>query len=149
MGIPMAKADEEFVEWATYLNGMARLCAEETVYRAELCGCDRNTMIRAVISRLTETMAETTVTDRLAELAELKSGWDSYGGAPPDPLALRMARIITTCTPSINPSGDGCVLLRWHTDGIEMELWLEPGMNRSVIFTCDWQMAEKPLTEGN
>jgi len=74
--------------------------------------------------------------DRLTELAALQPGWDSYGGAPPDPMALRMAGIITTSAPSINPSGDGAVLLRWHVDGLEIELWLEPGRSRSVIFTA-------------
>ena len=74
-------------------------------------------------------------TDRLAELAALEPGWDSYGGRPPDPLALLMARIITTCPPTISPSGDGAVLLRWHEVGVEIELWLEPGMSPEVIFT--------------
>lgn len=44
--------DDEFVARVTYLNDMARRCAEETVYRADLCGEDRNTVLRGVISRL-------------------------------------------------------------------------------------------------
>lgn len=75
-----------------------------------------------------------TVDDRLADLANLQPGWDSYGGKRLDPMALYMARVIVTSTPTINPSGDGSVVLRWHADGVEIELWLEPGMSRSVIF---------------
>jgi hypothetical protein len=26
-------------------------------------------------------------------------------------------------------------LLRWHEHGVEIELWLEPGMSQEVIFT--------------
>ena len=87
------------------------------------------------------TMTETT--DRLAELAALEPGWDSYGGRPPDPLALRMARTITTRTPTINPSGDGAVLLRWHGDDIEIELWLEPGMTQEIIFVPHYWVQQK------
>ena len=95
------------------------------------------------------TMTETT--DRLAELAALEPGWDSYGGRPPDPLALRMARTITTSAPTISPSGDGAVLLRWHEAGVEIELWLEPGMSLHVIFVPtntarlqEWPMPDAP-----
>lgn len=44
--------DEAFADRVTNLNNIARRCAEETVYRAELCGDDRNAVLRAVIGRL-------------------------------------------------------------------------------------------------
>ncbi len=49
--------DEDFAEHVTRLNDMARRCAEETVYRAELCGEDRNTVLRAVIGRLKDAIS--------------------------------------------------------------------------------------------
>lgn len=48
--------DDEFADRVTNLNEMARRCAEETVYRAELCGDDRNTVLRAVIARLKDAL---------------------------------------------------------------------------------------------
>ena len=78
---------------------------------------------------------ETTAAERLASLAELPDGWDSYGGRKPDQTALLIARTITSRVPSINPSGDGSVVLEWHEDGFDLEIWIEAGASHDRIFT--------------
>lgn len=45
-------SDEDFSARVTALNDIAKHCADETVYRAELTGEDRNTVLRAIIIRL-------------------------------------------------------------------------------------------------
>lgn len=49
--------EDAFLDRVTQLNNMAKLCAEETIYRAELYPADRNTILRAVISRLKDALS--------------------------------------------------------------------------------------------
>lgn len=52
-----ATEDGAFVDHAMQLNDMARLCAEAIIYRVELHHPDdRNTILRAVISRLQDAL---------------------------------------------------------------------------------------------
>jgi hypothetical protein len=49
--------DAEFVNHVTELNEISKLCAEETIYRADLRPEDRNTILRAVIRRLEDAIS--------------------------------------------------------------------------------------------
>ena len=78
--------------------------------------------------------------DRLAELATLKSNWDSYGGSAPSELALRVARcfvedIVGKWAPVMGetvrpyvivPLADGGVQIEWKTGGREIEVEIGP-----------------------
>jgi hypothetical protein len=72
---------------------------------------------------------------RLTDLYELQDGWDSYGGKKPDITALLIAQTMTSREPTINPSGDGSVLLEWHEDGFDLEVWISPSGLHERTFT--------------
>ena len=64
------------------------------------------------------------VSDRLSHLANLPQDWDSYGGSPMSPKAIRRAELILkealtiakeVPPPFIAPANDGTVVLEWKT----------------------------------
>ena len=79
--------------------------------------------------------------DRLKELADLPPDWDSYGGLPPSPAAIAMARRVAegvvgalarvgredAVPGAVSPLADGGVQLAWHGAGRLVEIDIDPG----------------------
>lgn len=77
---------------------------------------------------------------RLSELAELQPDWDSYGGLPPSPNALAMARRVAEAVAqaaaqiadedavprAVSPLADGGVQLAWQGMGCLVEIDIDP-----------------------
>jgi hypothetical protein len=67
---------------------------------------------------------------RLAELAQLKPNWDSYGGKPPTKEALAVAERLT-----FTPTSDGGILVELSVPDTWAELLITP---EGHIDDCSW-----------
>jgi hypothetical protein len=63
---------------------------------------------------------------RLESLADLKPGWDSYGGKAPTPEAIAAARVMIEWEPTATPLSGGGVQLEWHAGGYDIEIRIAP-----------------------
>ncbi len=70
-----------------------------------------------------------TVVAKLAELAQLKAGWNSYRAAPISPEAIQRALALLDATmsegtpaPSVVPLSTGGVQIEWHVAGFDLEV---------------------------
>lgn len=67
--------------------------------------------------------------EKIAALAALEEGWDSYGAAPVTQAALDVVRCI-----AVVPTVNGGVQVEWHANGWEVEIEVDPdGEVRSVM----------------
>lgn len=67
-----------------------------------------------------------------ASLEALQQGWDSYGGLPPAPAAIKAARSLALALhltdhlddlpPSVVPGAAGQVQMEWHASGMDLEV---------------------------
>ena len=87
-----------------------------------------------------ETLGEPSVLRRLAELSRLEEDWDSYGGLPPTPEALRAAkRLLTRILPrnglvpgrgadpgAVLPFPNGGVQIVWERNADELQVDVGP-----------------------
>ena len=87
-----------------------------------------------------ETLGEPPALRRLAELSQLEEDWDSYGGLPPTPEALRAAkRLLTRILPrngpvpgrgtdpdAVLPFPNGGVQIVWERDAEELQVDVGP-----------------------
>jgi len=78
---------------------------------------------------------------RLAELAELKTGWDSYGARAPSQQTVRDGIALLTLfvdlgvpQPHVSPTTIGGIQFEWDVRGLELELELLPDGRMLAIF---------------
>lgn len=86
------------------------------------------------------------------DLLSLPEDWDSYGAGPVDPQCITLAiglllEIMQTGTPIplVIPTVKGGFQLEWHTNGIDLEIEIEPS-GRSYAFFED--LREGSIWEG-
>lgn len=71
---------------------------------------------------------------RLAELAELKDDWDSYGGSPPHPDAIEHARqLLEHCF--IVPTNNGGVCIELHEVDIDIDVEIDRNGVKSLYYS--------------
>jgi len=77
-------------------------------------------------------MDRSTIAVQVEHLRNLEDGWDSYGGVPPNPVALAKAEELASIlvaagwpVPALVPCGDGGVQVEWHTFGFDIEALIE------------------------
>jgi hypothetical protein len=79
---------------------------------------------------------------RLAHLAALTDGWDSYEGKAPTEAALKVVRGLNAV-----PRSDGGIQLVWHANGWEIEVDFEPDGQPS--FWAHHRESGQQLTDGS
>ncbi len=85
-------------------------------------------------------MAPTLADDWQNKLAELKDGWDSYGGKP-----ITTAAILALESFSVVPCSDGGIDLVSYRDGLELSIEIQPdgGFGHMLICKAD----PKPIAD--
>src|SRR5262249_40210298 len=78
---------------------------------------------------------------QLDHLLQLPGNWDSYGAAPTDPRAARMALQLLamimnadTPAPTVVPTVRGGVQLEWHHHNVDLEIELPPNGPAHVAY---------------
>ena len=80
----------------------------------------------------------------IRELLDLPAGWNSYGAKPVDAAAAAAALnlLVRSCKsstpePAIVPTNAGGTQIEWHTQGVDLELEIDPKELDSIRMTFE------------